>query len=144
MGDLHRDLLVLAQQHRRAVAAVIDERIVQPAIARARIERDIGKAELLDQVDDHVGLPAPLRVGFRRRAAGSGGGLVHGQSPGGSAGGRCRLLPRGSRGVEGLVGSATFLAGCRRAVAVVVTPTFARKARGPRRWSSDAGAPDFG
>ena len=38
--DLHRDLLVLAQHHRRLVAAVVDERIVQAAEARARIERD--------------------------------------------------------------------------------------------------------
>ena len=55
--DLHRDLLVLAQQHRRLVAAVVDQRVVQPAVARAGVERDVGEAELLDQVDDDVGLP---------------------------------------------------------------------------------------
>jgi hypothetical protein len=82
MGDLHGDLLMLAQQHRRAVAAVIDERVVQAAKARPGIERDIGKPELLDQVDDHIGLPAPLRIGLRRRMAGADGGLVHWQSPG--------------------------------------------------------------
>ena len=69
VGDLHRDLLVLAQQDRRLVAAVIDQRIVQAAIAGARIERDIGKAVMLDQIDDDVGLPRLLgvadgRVGF--------------------------------------------------------------------------------
>ena len=34
--DLHRDLLVVAQHHRRLVVAVVDERIVQAAEARAR------------------------------------------------------------------------------------------------------------
>ena len=69
VGDLHRDLLVLAEQDRRLVAAVIDQRVVQAAIARARIERDIGKVVMLDQIDDDVGLPRLLgvadgRVGF--------------------------------------------------------------------------------
>jgi hypothetical protein len=69
VGDLHRDLFVLAEQDRRLVAAVIDQRVVQAAIARARIERDIGEAVMLDQVDDDVGLPRLLgvadgRVGF--------------------------------------------------------------------------------
>src|SRR5262249_14174046 len=53
---------VLAQHHRRLVAAVIDQRIVQPAEARARIERDEGKAVAFDQVDDDVGLPAAIIV----------------------------------------------------------------------------------
>ena len=56
--DLHRDLFVIAQHHRRIVAAVIHQRVVQAAEARARIERDEGKAVLLDQVDNDVGLPA--------------------------------------------------------------------------------------
>ena len=58
--DLHRDLLVLAQHHRRLVAAVVDERIVQAAEAGAGIERDVGEAVALDQVDDDVGLPAAV------------------------------------------------------------------------------------
>src|SRR6202030_2133888 len=50
-------------------AAVIDQGVVQAAIAGARIERDIGKSVMLDQIDDDVGLPRLLgvadgRVGF--------------------------------------------------------------------------------
>jgi hypothetical protein len=63
--DLDRDFLVLAQQHRRLVAPVVDQRVVQAAEARARIEREILEAVLLDEIDDHVGLPTaklPVRV----------------------------------------------------------------------------------
>jgi hypothetical protein len=88
MRDLHRDLLVLAQQHRRLVAAVIDQRVVQPAIARARIERDIGESELLDEIDDDVGLPALGGVGaflggrfFSRSAFGLGFFFAHPPEP---------------------------------------------------------------
>jgi hypothetical protein len=67
--DLDRDLLVLAEHHGRLVAAVIDQRIVQAAKARARIERDVGKAVTLDEIDDDVGLPAAVvRVGASRAA----------------------------------------------------------------------------
>ena len=45
--DLHRDLLVVAQDHRRFVVAVIDQQVVQAAKARAWIERDEGKAVTL-------------------------------------------------------------------------------------------------
>ena len=62
--DLHGDLLVLAEQHGRLVAAVIDQRIVQAAEARARIQRDVFEPVLLDQIDDDVRLPAAqARVG---------------------------------------------------------------------------------
>ena len=64
--DLHRDLLVVAEHHRRFVIAVIDQRIVQAAEARARIERDERKAVALDHVDDDVGLPAGVVLGLRR------------------------------------------------------------------------------
>ena len=57
MGDLHGDLFVVTEQHRRLVLAIIDQRVVEPAKARAGIERDIGKFVLLDQIDDDVGLP---------------------------------------------------------------------------------------
>ena len=67
--DLHRDLLVLAQHHRRLVAAVVDQRIVQAAEARARIERDVREAVALDQVDDDVGLPAAIVLVHRPRPA---------------------------------------------------------------------------
>ncbi len=64
VGDLHRDLLVLAQHHRRLIAAVIDQRIVQAAEARAGIERDMREAVALDQVDDDVRLPAAVVVAW--------------------------------------------------------------------------------
>ena len=48
------------------IAAVIDQRIVQPAIARAGIERDIGKTVVLEQIDDDVRLPGFLGVARRR------------------------------------------------------------------------------
>ena len=57
VSDLHGDLFVITQQHRRLVLAVVDQRVVQSAIARARIERDVWEAVLLDQIDDDVGLP---------------------------------------------------------------------------------------
>src|SRR5262245_54917684 len=63
MRDLHRDLLVLAQHHRRVVAAVVHERVVQAAEARARIQRDVGKPIALDQVDNDVGLPTAVVLG---------------------------------------------------------------------------------
>ncbi len=66
MRDLHRDLFVRTDQHRRLVAVVIDQRIVQSAIGRAGIERDVGKAETLDQIGDDVRLPA--RKGWRRNS----------------------------------------------------------------------------
>ena len=62
MGDLHGDLFVLAEQHRRIVLAVVDQRVVQAAIARAGIERDVFEIVAFDHVDDDVGLPA--LVGF--------------------------------------------------------------------------------
>jgi hypothetical protein len=46
--DLHRDLFVLAQHHRRLVAAVVHKRIVQAAKACAGVEGDMRKAVALD------------------------------------------------------------------------------------------------
>jgi len=37
VGDLHRDLFVVANHHRRLVVAVVDQRVVQAAEARAGI-----------------------------------------------------------------------------------------------------------
>src|SRR5215510_5050031 len=54
VGDLDGDFFVLAEQHRRIVLAVVDQRVVQPAIARARVERDIFEVVTLDHVDDDV------------------------------------------------------------------------------------------
>ena len=72
--DLHGDFLMLTQQKRRFVTAVIDQRIVQSAVARSRIERDIRKTILLDQIDNDVGLPCLL--GITRRGLRVGG-VVH-------------------------------------------------------------------
>jgi len=58
--DLHGNFFVVAEQHRRIVFAVIDQRIVQAAETRSRIERDVGKAVTFDQIDDDVGLPAAI------------------------------------------------------------------------------------
>jgi hypothetical protein len=73
--DLHRDLFMLTEQERWIVAAVIDQRVMQAAIARARIERDIRKTIMFDQVDDNVGLPGALGVTSRRLRSVHG--LVH-------------------------------------------------------------------
>ena len=48
--DPHRDLLVLAEHHLRLVAAVVDERVVQAAVAGARVERRVRQLELLEQI----------------------------------------------------------------------------------------------
>ena len=46
LRDRHRVLVVQAQDHlRRAVAEVVDEAVVQPAVARAGIERDVRDVE---------------------------------------------------------------------------------------------------
>src|SRR5215469_287533 len=58
--DLHGNFFVVAEQHRRIVFAVIDQRVVQPAETRPRIERDVGKAVTFDQIDDDVGLPTAI------------------------------------------------------------------------------------
>jgi len=57
---LHGNFFVVAEQYRRIVFAVIDQRIVQAAVTRSRIERDVGKAVTFDQIDDDVGLPTAL------------------------------------------------------------------------------------
>src|SRR5438067_1758297 len=59
------DFLVLAQDHLgHGVAAVVDERVVQAAIARARVQRGVRNLELFEQVDDKIRAAAPRR---RRR-----------------------------------------------------------------------------
>ena len=53
--DCDRALLVQAEQHlRRGIAEVIDEAVVQAAIARAGIERDVGNVERAQRVGDDV------------------------------------------------------------------------------------------
>jgi hypothetical protein len=56
---------MLTEQQRRIVAAVIDQRVMQAAIARAWIERDIRKTIMFDQIDDDVGLPGALGITSR-------------------------------------------------------------------------------
>jgi hypothetical protein len=60
MRDLHGNFFVVAEQHRRVVFAVIDQRIVQAAETRSGVERDVRKVVMLDQIDDDVGLPAAI------------------------------------------------------------------------------------
>jgi hypothetical protein len=55
MGDRDRALLVQTEQHlRRLVAEEIHNGVVQPAIARAGIERDVGDFQRAQRVGDHV------------------------------------------------------------------------------------------
>ena len=60
MGDLDGDLFVLAKQHRWVVLAVVDQRVMQPAVARSRVERDVFEVVALDHVDDDIRLPSPI------------------------------------------------------------------------------------
>ena len=49
------DLFVHAQQHLRGgVAEIIDDAVVQAAIARARRHRDVGNVERTQRFGDHV------------------------------------------------------------------------------------------
>jgi hypothetical protein len=55
MGDRDRALLVQTEQHlRRLVAEKIHDGVVQPAIARARIERDVRNFQRAQRIGDHV------------------------------------------------------------------------------------------
>ncbi len=58
--DLHCGLLVLAQHHGGAVLPVVHDRVVQPAVARAGIERRVRQVIGVQQIDDDVGGPAFL------------------------------------------------------------------------------------
>ena len=61
--DRDRALLVQAQQHLRLlVAEEIDDAVVQPAIARAGIERNVGNIERAQRLGDDVAAEAG-RVG---------------------------------------------------------------------------------
>src|SRR4029077_461541 len=58
VGDLHRDLFMIAEQHRRVILAIVHEGVVQPAKASAGIKCDIRKSILFDQIDDDIRLPS--------------------------------------------------------------------------------------
>ena len=84
--DSDRRLLVQAQQHLRCgVAEIVHERVVQAAIARAGIERDVGDAGGAQRVCDDVAAEA-------RRVDAGGDGTVDAAQIGGIVGARC-LLP---------------------------------------------------
>ena len=52
--DVDRDLLVRAEDDLGLPAAVVDEGVVQSAVRRAGIERDVLDAKGLEEVDDDV------------------------------------------------------------------------------------------
>ena len=54
VGDLDRDLLVLAQHHRRVVLIVIDQGIMQAPVTCTRVQRDVREAVRFDQVGNDV------------------------------------------------------------------------------------------
>ena len=59
MRDRDRGFLVQAQKHLRPfVAEIIDERVMQAAIARARIERDVRDIERAQSVRNDVAAKA--------------------------------------------------------------------------------------
>ena len=61
-----RALLVQAEQHLRPrVAEIVDQAVVQAAIAGARIERDIGNLERAQQLCDDIAAPAGDRLNVR-------------------------------------------------------------------------------
>ena len=73
----HRDagLLVHAgEEFRHRVLAVIDQRLVDAAIARGRIGRQVFDVERLDHVDHEIGTGRAVVVRRQRRRAGLGGG----------------------------------------------------------------------
>ena len=56
VGHTDGDLFVLAQDHfGHDVAAVVDQRVVQAAVACAWIQRGERDLELLEQIDDDIG-----------------------------------------------------------------------------------------
>ena len=63
--DRHRMVLVQAEQDAgRGVAEMVDQAVVQPAIARPRIEADIGNAEPAQHLRRDVAAPGHLAVGL--------------------------------------------------------------------------------
>ena len=69
VSDGDGGFLVQAEQHLRLrIAEIIDDAVVQPAIARTRRKRDIGDVEGAQRVGDHVAAEAG-RVGAGRGRA---------------------------------------------------------------------------
>ena len=68
VGDRDRGFLVQAEQHLRPlVAEVVDDAVVQPAVARARIEREVRNVERAQHRGDAVRAPVLLSLRHRRR-----------------------------------------------------------------------------
>jgi hypothetical protein len=66
LGDRHRVLLVQAQQHLwRFVAQVVDEAVMEAAIAGARIERDERDAKVAQRLGDRVAAEQGVARGGR-------------------------------------------------------------------------------
>ncbi len=64
-----RDRMVLVQAEQNAglrVAEMVDQAVVQPAIARARVEADIGDAGAAQHLRGDVAAPGHLAVGLTR------------------------------------------------------------------------------
>ena len=149
-GDLriamgHRDRLLLVDAGDElglAIAPVVQDRLVQPSEARARVGRDIVDVEVLEEVDHHVGgrvvdevaggfvravvveiavLARELRAARRRRRPLVGGGL---RARGWRAGQRRR--PRRTRSRETRVGSGRST----RRSSALLTPACARQSDG--------------
>ncbi len=58
VGDRDRGFLMQAEQHlRHLVAEIVDDRVVQPAVARSWIERDIGDLQRPQRIGHHVAAP---------------------------------------------------------------------------------------
>ena len=69
VGDGDGGFLMQAEQHlRRGIAEIIDDAVVQAAIARARGERDIGNIQRTQRIGDHVAAETG-RIGAGRRRA---------------------------------------------------------------------------
>ena len=62
VGDLHCEFLMVAQDHRRVVFAVIHQAVMQAAIACPGIERDRREVIQFDHIDDDVGLILGVRL----------------------------------------------------------------------------------
>jgi hypothetical protein len=75
MPERDGDVLVQAQQHLRlGIAEVIDQAVVQPAIGRAGIERDVAQPERAQHVGHGIAAPGGVAAGRHRPFAAVNGG----------------------------------------------------------------------
>ena len=72
LRDRHGGFLVQAQQHLRArIAEVVDDAVVQAAVARAGVEREVGDIEGAQHRGDRVAAPDLLLLGAGERRLGA-------------------------------------------------------------------------